>query len=204
MSQEVITSYDEVVMHREKDKQSEQPKGFASIFSKIPTTLHAFLYISVMSLLVLIWALNVSVNGLTFFWPMFPMFGWGFGSGYHIVLYLAYNDKIKFLSKIRKRRYFGVLFITHAWFYISVSIYLIVLNVLYSSFPWSVFAIMGWGIGFGYHVIIASLMKSPKQAGVRTKKPEKVNYCPNCGASITDRSGIKYCSSCGIKIEQEN
>ena len=150
-----------------------------------------------MSLLVLIWALNVSVNGLTFFWPMYPMFGWGFGSGYHLILYLAYNDKNKFLSKILKRRYFGVLFITHAWFYISVSIYLIVLNVLYSSFPWSVFAIIGWGIGFGYHVIIASLMKSSKQPELKSKKPENVNYCSNCGNELGDREEIKFCAFCG-------
>jgi len=201
MSQGVITSYDEVVMHREKDKQPEQLKGFASIFSQIPTTLHVFLFISVMGLLVLIWALNVSVNGLTFFWPMHPMFGWGFGTGYHIVLYLAYNDKIKFLSKIRKRRYFGALFITHAWFYISVSIYLIFLNVLYSSFPWSVFAIMGWGIGFGFHVIIASLMKSPKQPESKSIKPEKVIYCSNCGNELGDREDIKFCAFCGSSVE---
>ena len=154
-----------------------------------------------MSLLVLIWALNVSVNGLTFFWPMYPMFGWGFGSGYHLILYLAYNDKIKFLSKILKRRYFGVLFITHAWFYISVSIYLIVLNVLYSSFPWSVFAIMGWGIGFGYHVIIASLMKSPKQPELKSIKTENANYCSNCGNELGDREEIKFCSFCGSSTE---
>ena len=201
MSQEVITSYDEVVIPKEKVKQPEQLKGFPSIFSKIPTTLHAFLYISVMSLLVLIWALNVSVNGLTFFWPMYPMFGWGFGSGYHLILYLAYNDKIKFLSKIRKRRYFGVLFITHAWFYISVSIYLIVLNILYSSFPWSVFAIMGWGIGFGYHVIIASLMKSPKQPKLKPIKTGHVNYCSNCGNELDDREDIKFCAFCGSSTE---
>ena len=197
MSQGVVTSYDEVAIPKEKVKQPEQLKGFASIFSKIPTTLHVFLYSSVMSLLVLIWALNVSVNGLTFFWPMYPMFGWGFGSGYHLILYLAYNDKNKFLSKILKRRYFGVLFITHAWFYISVSIYLIVLNVLYSSFPWSVFAIIGWGIGFGYHVIIASLMKSPKQPELKSKKPENVNYCSNCGNELGDREEIKFCAFCG-------
>jgi len=197
MSQEAIIKYDEVVIPKEKVKQPEQLKGFASIFSKIPTTLHVFLYSSVMSLLVLIWAINVSVNGLTFFWPMYPMFGWGFGSGYHLILYLAYNDKNKFLSKILKRRYFGVLFITHASFYISVSIYLIVLNVLYSSFPWSVFAIIGWGIGFGYHVIIASLMKSPKQPKLKSIKTEDANYCSNCGNELGDREDIKFCAFCG-------
>ena len=86
MSQEVLISYDKGVIPKEKVKQPKQLKGFASIFSKIPTTLHVFLYSSVMSLLVLIWALSVSVNGLTFFWPMYPMFGWGFGSGYHLIL----------------------------------------------------------------------------------------------------------------------
>ena len=143
MSQGVITNYKNEVINQNKAEFPVQLKGFAKLFSRTPTTLHVFLYFSVMGLLVLIWAIRVSRYGLIFFWPMFPMFGWGFACGFHLILYLSYNDKISFLSKIRRRPYFGAFFITHAWFYISISIYLVVLNVLFSPFPWSVFAIIG-------------------------------------------------------------
>ncbi len=200
MSQGVRTSYKNEVINQNKDTPPEQLNGFARLFSRIPTILHVFLYFSVMGLLILIWAINISRNGLTFFWPMFPMFGWGFGCGFHIILYLSYNNKIRFLSKIRRRPYFGALFITHAWFYISISIYLVVLNVLYSSFPWSAFAVIGWGIGFGFHVIIASLMKSPKKPELKSIHAEKANFCPNCGANFTKRPDVKYCAVCGNNL----
>ena len=202
MSQGAITSYKNEVITQNKDNPPEQLKGFARLFSRTPTTLHVFLYSSVMGLLVLIWAIRVSRMGLRFFWPMYPMFGWGFACGLHLILYLSYNNKIRFLSKIRQRPYFGAFFITHAWFYISVSIFLIVINVLYSAFPWSAFAIIGWGIGFGFHVIIASLMNPPDQPKIKQVQTEEVNYCPNCGANFTDRPDVNYCALCGNKLDQ--
>ncbi len=202
MSQGAITSYKNEVITQNKDNPPEQLKGFARIFSRTPTTLHAFLYFSVMGLLTLIWAIRVSRTGLRFFWPLYPFFGSGFACGWHIILYLSYNNKIQFLSKIRQRLYFGAFFITHAWFYISVSIFLIVINVLYSRFPWSAFAIIGWGIGFGFHVIIASLMNPPDQPKIKPVQTEEVNYCPNCGANFTDRPDVNYCALCGNKLDQ--
>jgi len=201
MSQGVLTSYKKEVINLNKDTPTEQLKGFARLFSRTPTTLHAFLYFSVMGLLVLIWAIRVSRTGLRFFWPMYPMFGWGFACGFHIILYLSYTNKIRFLSKIRQRPNFGAFFITHAWFYISISIFLIVINVLYSPFPWSAFAIIGWGIGFGFHVIIASLMPPPDLQEVKTVQTEGVNYCPNCGANFTDRANVNYCALCGNSLD---
>lgn len=201
MSQGVLTSYKKEVINQNKDTPTEQLKGFARLFSRTPTTLHAFLYFSVMGLLVLIWAIRVSRTGLRFFWPMYPMFGWGFACGFHIILYLSYTNKIHFLSKIRQRPNFGAFFITHAWFYISISIFLIVINVLYSPFPWSAFAIIGWGIGFGFHVIIASLKQPSGQPEVKPSQAEGVNYCSNCGANFTDRADVNYCALCGNSLD---
>jgi len=194
-----MTNYKNEIINQNNANSPVQLKGFERLFSRTPTTLHAFLYFSVMGLLTLIWALRVSRIGLRFFWPMYAFFGWGFACGWHLVLYLSYN-KDCFLSRIRQRPYFGALFITHAWFYISVSIYLVVLNVLYSSFPWSAFAVIGWGIGFGFHVIIASLMKSPKKPELKSIHAEKANFCPNCGANFTKRPDVKYCAICGNNL----
>jgi len=202
MSQGVLINYNKEIINQKNNNPPEQLKGFSKLFSRIPTTLHAFLYFSVMTLLVLIWAIRVSRTGLIFFFPMYPMFGWGFACGWHIVLYLSYNNKIHFLSKIRKRPYFGAFFITHAWFYLSISIFLIVINVLYSSFPWSAFAIIGWGIGFGFHLIIASLMNPSEQKKVKPIPTELINYCSKCGANFTDRPDVNYCALCGNRLDE--
>lgn len=181
-------------------------------FGKAPTFLHLYLYLAVMGLLSLIWLLNVIRVGLSFFWPMFPMFGWGFACGYNIILYLSYNDKNQFLSKIRNKPYFGPLFITHAWFYISISTFLVVLNVLYSRFPWSAFAIIGWGMAFGAHLILAySLASTLEKSNLserdnnelmkRQDQVGKSTYCHSCGADISNRPNANYCSFCGSKIE---
>ncbi|MFX1339462.1 MAG: 2TM domain-containing protein, partial [Promethearchaeota archaeon] len=197
MSQEVMVNYKNEVINQNQAKNPVQLKGFARLFSRTPTTLHAFLYFSVMGLLTLIWAIGVSRTGLRFFWPIFAFFGWGFACGWHITLYLSYNNKIQFLSKIRQRPYFGWLFITHAWFYISISIFLIVINVLFSRFPWSAFAIIGWGIAFGFHLIIASLMEPQKKPEVKPIQTEEVHFCPNCGANFIERPDVNYCALCG-------
>ena len=186
----------------ERENYPIQPKGVSRIFAPLLTTLHIFLYSSVMGLLVLIWTIQVSMQGLMFFWPMHAMFGWGFGCGLHLILFLSYHDKVGFLSRIRQRPYFGAIFITHAWFYLSISIYLIILNVLYSEFPWSVFAIMGWGIGFGYHVIIASLMPSKKEINLKKIRAEKIYFCYNCGTELEERDDYNYCAACGNKFEK--
>ena len=201
MSQGVITNYKNEVVNQSQAKPPVQLKGFARLFSRAPTTLHAFLYFSVMGLLTLIWAIRVSRIGLRFFWPLFAFFGWGFACGWHIVLYLSYN-KDCFISRIRQRPYFGAFFITHAWFYISISVFLIVLNVLFSRFPWSAFVIIVMGIPFGFHYIIASLMEPQKKPEVKPIQTEEVLYCSNCGANFTDRPDVNFCALCGNKLDE--
>jgi hypothetical protein len=202
MSQGFITNYKNEVINQNKADPPVYLKGFSRLFSRVPTALHAFLYFSVMGFLSLIWAISISRIGLRFFWPMYPMFGWGFACGWHIILYLSYNNKIRFLSNLRQRPYFGAFFITHAWFYISVSIFLIVINALYSRFPWSAFAIIGWGIVFGFHVIIASLMEPQKNPEVKPIQTEEIHYCPKCGADFTERPDVNYCALCGNRLDE--
>ena len=61
----MITTIRKEVINQKKENTPGQLTGFAKLFSHIPTTLHAFLYCSVMGLLVLIWAIRVSRYG---FW----------------------------------------------------------------------------------------------------------------------------------------
>ena len=116
---------------------------------RILFALHLFLYLAVMGLLILVWALT---SGFGFFWPYFAMFGWGYAIGFHAITYLMYNDKIEYLTRIRHRATFVVLFIYHAWFYISVNTFLILTNLLLTPrIIYFIWPLLFWGIAFGFH-----------------------------------------------------
>jgi len=87
-------------MNESKKIQKEKHNLLIRFLShRVPFALHLFLYVAVMGLLVLIWAIT---SGFRFFWPFFPIFGWGFGVGFHAATFFMYNDKfeIEYLSKI--------------------------------------------------------------------------------------------------------
>ena len=44
---------------------------------------HLFSYLLVNGGLVAIWVVTSFTGGLNFFWPVFPMLGWGIGLGFH-------------------------------------------------------------------------------------------------------------------------
>lgn len=117
---------------------------------KILFAIHLFLYIAVMGLLILIWALT----GAGFFWPFFAIFGWGFGTGFHILVYLMYNDINDYLSKLRNEPLFKISFVYHAWFYISVNSFLLILNlVLLPETIFFIYPLIYWGIAFFFHML---------------------------------------------------
>ena len=117
---------------------------------RILFALHFFTYCAVMGLLILIWA----VTGAGLFWPFFAIFGWGFGSGFHTLVYLMYNDKIDYLSKIRYESAFKILFVFHAWFYITVNLFLLIINLAFATgVIFFIYPLMYWGIAFGFHTL---------------------------------------------------
>ncbi|MFX1340792.1 MAG: 2TM domain-containing protein, partial [Promethearchaeota archaeon] len=117
---------------------------------RILFALHLFTYCAVMGLLVLIWA----VTGDGLFWPFFAIFGWGFASGFHTLVYLMYNDKIEVLSKIRHDPTFKVLFVFHAWFYITVNLFLLIINLAFApGVIFFIYPLMYWGIAFAFHAL---------------------------------------------------
>jgi len=78
--------------------------GLIKIFShRILFLIHLFAYVAVSLLLILIWAVSLPVLPSVYFIPFFPIFGWGFGIGAHSLVYLMYNDKIKYLSELRNQ-----------------------------------------------------------------------------------------------------
>lgn len=123
---------------------------------RILFAIHAFVYVAVNLLLVLIWGITLGLAENKYFWPFFAMFGWGFGIGFHALIYLMYNDIIPYLTKIRDQSVLGLSFIFHAWFYVMVNIFLLIINLTSLDllnllwFPW---ALGGWGIGFGFHAV---------------------------------------------------
>ena len=63
-----------------------------------------------------------------------------------------FNDKVKFLSDIRKQAPFKNLFIFHAWFYCSINVFMIILDLTTTQgLIWFYWPLSMWGIAFGFH-----------------------------------------------------
>jgi hypothetical protein len=80
-----------------------------------------------------------------------PAMGWLIGLSLHGAIFLNIIQNVRGFWKSTA--------IFHIAIYISTGIYLIILNVLFSTFPWSAIALAGWGIGLGLHLLIAYLTK---------------------------------------------
>lgn len=143
--------------------------------NRILFALHLFTYCAVMGLLILIWA----VTGAGFFWPFFAIFGWGFGSGFHTLVYLMYNDKIEYLSMVRHEPTFKVLFVFHAWFYITVNLFLLIINLaIVIETIFFIYPLMYWGIAFGFHTLGFFLWDNSlnrELANLKSKFPDEVD-----------------------------
>ncbi|MHA1688446.1 MAG: 2TM domain-containing protein, partial [Promethearchaeota archaeon] len=136
----------------QKDLGKENVKGLAGILSnKDLFILHTFIYIAVNGLLILIWALTTDFLSVP--WPFYSILGWGIGYGFHAVTFLMYNDKIKSLSVARRKGKFAILYIYHAWFYVSVNILIIVANITIIEYLLFLWPLLVWGIGFAIHSI---------------------------------------------------
>jgi len=137
---------------------SEKESTIIKIVSnRILFFIHSFVYLAVNALLVLIWALLLSMAPTPYFWPIFTMFGWGFAAGLHALLFLMYNDRITCLSKVRKESVFGIIFIIHAWFYIMINLFLMVVNLTLSlEYLWFLWPLGMWGIIFAFHIFVFS------------------------------------------------
>ncbi len=126
----------------------------AILANKILFSIHLFLYLAVMALLMVIWAVTLSMVNIPLFWPLFPMLGWGIGIGIHAITYLMFNDKVEYLSKVRKQSNFGILFIYHAFIYTLVNLIVISANLMadpeHLVFGWTLGM---WGIIFGIHAL---------------------------------------------------
>jgi len=124
--------------------------------NRIILVIHLFAYAAVMALLTMIWILAMGATGITFFWPIFPMLGWGIGVGIHALIFGIYYEVTPFLAKLKTESLFKIFFIFHAWVYIMVNLIVIfgnlmtlgTFNVIYFYWP-----LIMWGIALGYHGI---------------------------------------------------
>jgi len=134
--------------------QNEDLPGLIKLLShRIVIYVHLFAYVAVSLLLILIWAVTLPQAEEFYFIPFFPMFGWGFGMGFHAIIYLMYNDKVKFLSELRKQDSFKLLFIFHLWFYCSINIFLLIVDLTTTpGILWFFWPLAMWGIAFAFHV----------------------------------------------------
>jgi hypothetical protein len=149
--------------------------------------IHLFAYAAVQALLVLFFFLSMGLTGITFFWPIYPILGWGIGVGIHAFIYGIYYEKTPFLAKLKEESLFKILFFFHAWIYLMANLIVLfgnlstlgLVNVIYFYWP-----IILWGIALGYHGIgyifwdkkvakeIASIKR--KKADINDKKARKL------------------------------
>ena len=132
---------------REKNK----PNFIVRLLSiRLLFALHLFAYLSVSGLLILIWALTIEGQNY-FFWPVYAIFGWGFGIGFHAITYLMYNDINKYLAEIRRKSTFSVLYAYHLFFYTSINVFLLIIDISTFGAWFFYWPLLIWGIGFGVH-----------------------------------------------------
>ncbi len=133
--------------------ETKKVSGLMGLLSnRILFIIHLFAYVAVSLLLTLIWGVTLANRTTNYFLPIFPILGWGIGLGFHAIIYLMYNDKVKYLSELRTQSGFKVLFLFHAWFYISVNLFLIVINLTFvTEVIWFFWPLGGWGVAFGFH-----------------------------------------------------
>lgn len=139
---------------REEEIEEEHRNWLVKILTNRPFfVLHLFAYCSVNGFLIMIWLISLRFTGLTYFWPFNTLFGWGFGMGFHALSYIMYNDKSEYLTYIRQQSPYIMAFIYHAFFYISVNLFLFLLNLIDLTFLWFTWSLGMWGIAFGYHAV---------------------------------------------------
>ncbi|KKN64152.1 hypothetical protein LCGC14_0494460 [marine sediment metagenome] len=133
--------------------ETKKVSGLAGLLSnRILIIVHLFAYVAVMLLLTLIWGVTLTQRDTNYFLPFFAIFGWGFFIGFHALVYLMYNDKVKFLSELRTQAGFKVLFIFHAWFYLLINLFLMIFDLTTTpELVWFFWPLGGWGVAFGFH-----------------------------------------------------
>ncbi|MBD3229750.1 MAG: hypothetical protein GF329_16330 [Candidatus Lokiarchaeota archaeon] len=128
-------------------KQSTNPV-ISLLTNRLVFFLHLFAYLAVSGLNTLIWAI---ASPRSIFWPFYQMFGWGFAVGLHVITYLMFNDYTEYLTKVRKSSTFNILFIYHAFLYISINVFLLIIDLLYTRALFFYYPLIFWGIAVGFH-----------------------------------------------------
>lgn len=136
------------------EEETEHRNWFLRLLTnRIVYALHLFSYASVNGLLIMIWLVSWRFTGLTFFWPFYSLFGWGFGLGFHALTYNMYNDKSEYLTYIREQSPYIMTFTYHTFFYISINLFLFLINLIDLTFIWFTWSLGMWGIAYIYHAL---------------------------------------------------
>ena len=130
--------------------------------------IHFGIYLAVIALLFL---MNIISAPHTGFWFLWPAIFWGAGILVHGCFVLLYSHKnmLRWHEKIHGRRALEMLlgFSMHLSLYVIFNLLLITLNVLeYRRSPqtgfWSLWIVLGWGIGMAFHFLWVYLNKDHK------------------------------------------
>jgi hypothetical protein len=86
-----VTTKEEIVLEP-RTPEERRELAIKRVKDKHDFKIHLTIYIIVNTMLVLIWAFAHGSGQRTFFWPVFPMAGWGIGVA--INAYVAYHGDV--------------------------------------------------------------------------------------------------------------
>jgi hypothetical protein len=113
------------------------------------------------------------INMLTtpsYYWIIYPFFGWLIGVAEHITVYIVYA---KGIYPNTKR---GVIFHVVAYLFVNLLLFIIFYyNELYYPYAWFLFPLVFWGAGLLIHIAVYFIFSRSKvnKEGIKQSKREK-------------------------------
>ncbi len=137
-----------------------------TIEEKIYFAYHAFIYV-VVNLIIFILILTRHILPDTS-WQVWILISWGLALYFHFIEAFIFNQ----LNKRRWRKYLRekgqeksfINFFYHLHLYIGINVFLLVVNKLTTTVPWSIYPFFFWGLGLIIHLILLKYLprKNPK------------------------------------------
>ncbi len=122
--------------------------------TKIITILHIFIYSAVNGLLILIWLSTLALTQATFFWPFYPIVGWGIALGLHLLSSLMYYDLVPTLKRVKQKGALGISFLFHFFIYTMVNLIILIPDIVILGGRYFYWPLSMWGIAMGFHALI--------------------------------------------------
>lgn len=146
-----------------------------TIEGKIYFAYHAFIYI-VVNLIIFILILTHHILPDTS-WQVWILIGWGLALYFHFIEAFIFNplNKQRWKNYLRKKgqEKSFIDFFYHLHLYIGINVFLLVVNKLTTTVPWSIYPFFFWGLGLIIHLVLLKYL--PRKKLLELRKSMKDN-----------------------------